>query len=81
MLTTDSSVSVPSLASNQESLASEAHRQERLLQSMKAQYRSEHQVEFLHLQAEAESLLQKLHAIKRQREEVVEQRELVEAGR
>ena len=57
----------------------ETERQERLIKSLKAQYTADQQSKFLDLQAEAESLLQQLHAIKRQRETVAP-RELVEAG-
>lgn len=42
--------------------------QMRLLQSLKAQYRLDQQEKFLHLQAETESLLQQLKAIKQQRQ-------------
>ncbi len=43
-------------------------RQSRLLESMKAQYPLDQQVKFLHLQAETESLLQQLRAIKQKRD-------------
>ena len=42
-------------------------RQSRLLEAMKAQYRLDQQEKFLHLQAETESLLQQLKALKEQR--------------
>lgn len=44
--------------------------QSRLLESMKTQYQLDQQVKFLHLQAEAETLLQQLKVIKQQREAV-----------
>lgn len=47
--------------------------QSRLLESMKAQYQLDQQVKFLHLQAEAETLLQHLKVIKQQREAVSSQ--------
>ena len=40
----------------------------RLLQAMKSQYHLDQQVKFLDLQAETESLLQQLKALKQQRE-------------
>lgn len=42
--------------------------QSRLLKAMKSQYPLDQQVKFLHLQADAESLLQQLQAIKQQRQ-------------
>jgi hypothetical protein len=42
-------------------------RQSRLLEAMKSQYRLDQQEKFLHLQAETESLLQQLQALKQQR--------------
>lgn len=42
--------------------------QTRLLEAMKTQYQLDQQVKFLHLQAETESLLQQLQAIKQQRQ-------------
>lgn len=80
---TDTSSSAPTLAPDaqlsQAGNSVETERQERLIKSLKAQYTADQQSKFLDLQAEAESLLQQLHAIKRQRE-TVGQRELVEAG-
>jgi hypothetical protein len=46
--------------------------QSRFLEAMKTQYRLDQQVKFLNLQAEAESLLQQLQAIKQQRETLIE---------
>ncbi|UBF28612.1 hypothetical protein K9N68_12455 [Kovacikia minuta CCNUW1] len=43
-------------------------RQSRLLQAMRSQYRLDQQMKYLHLQAETESLLQQLRAIKQQRQ-------------
>lgn len=40
----------------------------RLIEAMKAQYQLDQQVEFLHLQAEADFLLQQLQALKQQRQ-------------
>lgn len=39
----------------------------RLIEAMKSQYQLDQQVEFLHLQAEADLLLQQLQALKQQR--------------
>lgn len=47
--------------------------QSRLLESMKAQYQLDQQVKFLHLRAEAETLLQQLKVMKQQREAVSDQ--------
>jgi hypothetical protein len=44
--------------------------QSRILEAMKTQYRLDQQVKFLSLQAETESLLQQLQALKQQREAV-----------
>jgi hypothetical protein len=55
-------VSSPELASSTDS------RQSRLLEAMKTQYRLDQQMKFLNLQAETESLLQQLKAIKEQRQ-------------
>ncbi len=44
--------------------------QSRILEAMKTQYRLDQQVKFLSLQAETESLLQQLQALKQQRETV-----------
>jgi hypothetical protein len=46
--------------------------QTRLIEAMKSQYHLDQQVKFLHLQAEADSLLRQLQAIKRQREAAIE---------
>lgn len=43
-------------------------RQSRVLEAMKAQYRIDQQVKFLHLQAEADTLLQQLQVMKQQRQ-------------
>jgi hypothetical protein len=48
-------------------------RQSRLLEAMKSQYRLDQQEKFLHLQAETESLLQQLQALKQQRLSTSEQ--------
>ncbi|XGV98420.1 MAG: hypothetical protein ACAF41_05680 [Leptolyngbya sp. BL-A-14] len=40
----------------------------RLIEAMKAQYQLDQQVKFLHLQAEADSLLQQLQSLKQQRQ-------------
>ncbi|XHX77057.1 MAG: hypothetical protein RBJ76_21850 [Stenomitos frigidus ULC029] len=40
----------------------------RLIEAMKSQYQLEQQVELLYLQAEADSLLQQLQTLKKQRE-------------
>lgn len=40
----------------------------RLIEAMKSQYQLDQQVEFLHLQADADSLLQQLQALKQQRQ-------------
>ncbi len=56
------------LVSIPETVSSVDPRQSRLLEAMKAQYRLDQQVKFLHLQAETESLLQQLKAIKQQRQ-------------
>ncbi|MBC7972140.1 MAG: hypothetical protein H7Z11_18775 [Verrucomicrobia bacterium] len=40
----------------------------RLIKAMKSQYQLDQQVKFLHLQAEADSLLQQLQAVKQQRQ-------------
>ena len=42
--------------------------QTRLLEAMRSQYRLDQQVKFLHLQAEAETLLQQLQVLKQQRQ-------------
>lgn len=43
----------------------------RLLKAMKSQYQLDQQVKFLHLQAEADSLLQQLQSLKQQRQALV----------
>lgn len=40
----------------------------RLIEAMKSQYQLDQQIKFLHLQAEADSLLQQLQSIKQQRQ-------------
>ncbi len=40
----------------------------RLIKAMRSQYQLDQQVKFLHLQAEADSLLQQLQAVKQQRQ-------------
>lgn len=40
----------------------------RLIEAMKSQYQLDQQVKFLHLQAEADSLLQQLQSLKQQRQ-------------
>lgn len=42
----------------------------RLIEAMKSQYQLDQQVKFLHLQAEADSLLQQLQTLKQQRQTV-----------
>lgn len=48
--------------------ATQTDRQSRLLEAMKAQYRIDQQVKFLHLQAEADTLFQQLQLMKQQRQ-------------
>lgn len=61
-------VSNPQLPTrNTEKSTVDQHRS-RLIEAMKAQYQLDQQLEFLHLQAETESLLQQLQAIKQRRE-------------
>ncbi|MGI0486142.1 hypothetical protein ACN4EK_11940 [Pantanalinema rosaneae CENA516] len=48
--------------------AVQADRQSRVLEAMKAQYRIDQQVKFLHLQAEADTLFQQLQVMKQQRQ-------------
>ncbi|WP_421654908.1 hypothetical protein [Leptothermofonsia sp. ETS-13] len=70
-LTADRSISASvatALVSIPEAASSVDPRQSRLLEAMKTQYRLDQQVKFLHLQAETESLLQQLKAIKQQRQ-------------
>ncbi|HEY9617373.1 MAG TPA: hypothetical protein V6C64_11060 [Microcoleaceae cyanobacterium] len=50
------------------SKAAQADRQSRVLEAMKAQYRIDQQVKFLHLQAEADTLFQQLQVMKQQRQ-------------
>lgn len=70
MLTTDSPANLSALTSDA-SLptedAAEARRQARLMEALKAQYRADQQAKFLHLQAETDSLLQQLRALKQQK--------------
>ncbi len=71
MLTTDSPANLSEQASPSSLSAvdaAEARRQARLMEALKAQYRADQQEKFLHLQAETDSLLQQLRAIKQQRE-------------
>ena len=46
--------------------------QSRSLEAMKTQYQLDQQVKFLHLQAETETLLRQLQAIKQQRQAMAE---------
>ncbi len=70
MLSTASSANLSELTSeaNLERDDAEARRQARLMDALKAQYRADQQEKFLHLQAETDSLLQQLKAIKQQKE-------------
>ncbi len=45
-----------------------AQQRARLIEAMKSQYPVDQQVKYLHLQAEADSLLQQLQALKQQRQ-------------
>lgn len=56
------------LVSSSEAASPLDSRQSRLLEAMKTQYRLDQQMKFLNLQAETESLLQQLKAIKEQRQ-------------
>ncbi len=70
MLTTDSPANLSGLTSGanlQNEDNAEARRQARLMEALKAQYRADQQEKFLHLQAETDSLLQQLRAIKQQK--------------
>jgi hypothetical protein len=77
MVITESSVGTSAAATvvrpTRESFNGEQDAQRsRILESMKACYRADQQAKFLHLQAEADSLLQQLQAIKQQRQETVQ---------
>lgn len=72
-LMTDSSVSVSEMQvqSRQTPEAAVVDQQRsRLIEAMKAQYQLDQQVKFLHLQAEADSLLKQLQTLKQQRQAV-----------
>ena len=72
ILTSDSSIRVSDSKMEQlqvqdaEAAVVDQHRS-RLIEAMKSQYQLDQQVEFLHLQAEADLLLQQLQALKQQR--------------
>jgi biopolymer transport protein ExbD len=71
MLTNDSSANLSELTLEVSLPAennAEALRQARLMQSLKVQYRADQQEKFLHLQAETDSLLQQLRALKQQKD-------------
>jgi hypothetical protein len=71
MLTTESPANPSELTSEanpQFEKAAEARRQARIMEALKVQYRADQQEKFLHLQAETDSLLQQLRAMKQQRE-------------
>jgi polyhydroxyalkanoate synthesis regulator phasin len=71
MLMTDTSANlsqIPERADSTPGDDSVDNRQSRSLDAMKSQYPFDQQVEFLNLQAETESLLQQLRALKQQRE-------------
>lgn len=71
MLTTDSPANLSALTSDEANLptedTAEARRQARLMEALKAQYRADQQAKFLHLQAETDSLLQQLRALKQEK--------------
>lgn len=70
MLTTDSPANLSGLTLGLDQPTednAEARRQARLMEALKAQYRADQQEKFLHLQAETDSLLQQLRAIKQQK--------------
>jgi hypothetical protein len=70
MATTDRSANLSEQASEVNLPAvdeAEARRRARLMEALKAQYRADQQEKFLHLQAETDSLLQKLKAIQQQK--------------
>lgn len=72
-LITDSQVRVSDLQTQpkQPSEATAVDQQRsRLIAAMKSQYQLDQQVKFLHLQAEADSLLQQLQTLKQQRQTV-----------
>lgn len=76
MLTRESSVSVISASAEVSAdHAQDVARQQRLIQAMSA----DQQAKYLHLQEEAELLLQQLRELKRQRQQV-EERQLVGAS-
>ncbi|MBD2038099.1 hypothetical protein H6F76_24410 [Leptolyngbya sp. FACHB-321] len=72
ILTSNSSIRVPASEAEQlqaqkaEAAVVDQHRS-RLIEAMKSQYQLDQQVEFLHLQAEADLLLQQLQALKQKR--------------
>lgn len=45
-----------------------ANQRDRLIELMKSMYQAEHQVEFLHLQAEADTLIQELQTLTSKRQ-------------
>jgi hypothetical protein len=55
-------------ATKDSSLADNASRQSRVLEVLRSQYQADQQIKFLHLQAEAESLLQQLRVMKQQKQ-------------
>ena len=55
------------MAQSAEAIAVDQQRS-RLIEAMKSQYQLDQQVKFLHLQAEADSLLQQLQSLKQQRQ-------------
>ncbi len=70
MLTTDSPANLSGFTSGANLPTednAEARRQARLMEALKVQYRADQQEKFLHLQAETDSLLQQLRAIKQQK--------------
>jgi hypothetical protein len=65
----NTSASATVVRSAQESSRVDAFdRQSRVLEAMKSQYPVDQQLKFLHLQAEAESLLQQLQVLQKQRQ-------------
>ncbi|MBD2077698.1 hypothetical protein H6F86_28195 [Phormidium sp. FACHB-592] len=72
ILTSNSSIRVSASEAEQlqaqkaEAAVVDQHRS-RLIEAMKSQYQLDQQVEFLHLQAEADLLLQQLQALKQKR--------------
>ncbi len=63
-------VSDAQMQSRQPSTAAVDQHRSRLIEAMKSQYQLDQQVKFLHLQAEADSLLQQLQTLKQQRQTV-----------